>query len=100
MSRRSVLMEALAATPRDLARTLRRVDDVQAARQDTSSGRSIMDIIEHLREEEALYLARWQSALTHVDGGQASAYPPVSEPSVQRSLADLVAELADRRAVT
>ena len=59
-----------------------------------------MDIIEYLRVEEALYFARWQIAVTHVDGDQASAYPPVSEPNVQRSLAGLVAEFADRRAAT
>lgn len=90
-------MEALAATPRDLARTLRRIDDVQAEQRFASDGWSIRDIITRLCDEEALYVARWQRVVTGDTGAPASMHPLDAEPSQQRSLADLVTEWTARR---
>lgn len=64
MSRRSVLMEALAATPRDLERTLRRVDE-ERAQEIAPNGWSMMGLVAHLCETEAEYVQRWQRAVEH-----------------------------------
>lgn len=58
MSRRQVLIEALEATPRDLARMLRPVTDELALRRPASGGWCIVELVAHLGYTEELMLAR------------------------------------------
>lgn len=57
MSRRSVLIESLAATPNDLARMLRPVNGPTALRRPTPESWCIADVVAHLGEMEVRYLA-------------------------------------------
>ena len=54
MSRRSILMEALAATPRDLARMLRPVDAALALARPTPEDWCVADVVAHLGYIEPL----------------------------------------------
>lgn len=88
MSRREVLMEALRATPRDLARVLRHVGDEQARRV-APDGWSIMGVVQHWCEIETEYVTRWRRALQS-DGGW-------ELPVAHTTLAGLVAGWTNQR---
>jgi uncharacterized damage-inducible protein DinB len=60
MSRRAMLIEALAATPRDLARMLKRVSPEQSLFSPEPSSWSIVQVVAHLAWCEEQYLARLQ----------------------------------------
>lgn len=96
MSRRSILMEALLATPRDLARTLRRVDDAQAQRITSPEQVSITGIMEHLCEHEVQTLARWRHVIA--DAPDTGATPGAGEQAT--TLPELVKAFTTHRTAT
>jgi uncharacterized protein (TIGR03083 family) len=99
MSRRSVLIESLEATPRDLARLLRPLSEEQARQSPASGGWSAATIVAHLAYGEERFLARLRRVVAEDNpaveyiGGPASydVSPPLSE---------LLAGFAERRAAT
>jgi len=99
MSRRSVLIESLQATPRDLARMLRRVDDA-AARRRLGGDWCLADVVAHLGSIEALYLARLRRVVAQDNPFEPYLPPDAGAHDLSRPLADLAAEFATRRAET
>ncbi|HEY3231678.1 MAG TPA: DinB family protein [Roseiflexaceae bacterium] len=100
MSRRSVLMEALAATPRDLARMLRPVDEPSARMRPLSDEWCLADVIAHLGFIEERYLARLRRIVEQDNPYEPYLHPDAGAHDLTRSLADLCAEFAARRAET
>ena len=99
MSRRSVLIESLAATPRDLQRMLRRVDDEHARWRPASDAWCIADIVAHLSYTEILYLARLRRVVAE-DNPQVALITDPGEHDLARSLTLLFDEFAAHRAET
>lgn len=60
MSKRIVLLQALASTPKDLSRILRDVDLITAQQRPLSVAWSINDVLSHLRDVDIQSLARMQ----------------------------------------
>ena len=100
MSRRSVLIEALEATPRDLARLLRPVDDIAARWRPALSEWCLADVVAHLGQMEAPYLARLRRVVEHDNPFEPYLHPDESTHDLTRPLADLLQEFAARRAET
>jgi uncharacterized damage-inducible protein DinB len=100
MSRREVLIEALGATPRDLARMLRRVTPELALRRPDPAGWSIADLLAHLSFCEEHYLARLRR-IVEQDAPHEPPFPsdPGGHPP-ELPLAELAANFAERRAAT
>jgi hypothetical protein len=100
MSRRSVLIEALEATPRDLARMLRRVDAADALRRPAPEDWCIADVVAHLGAIEASYLARLRRIVEQDNPFEPYLHPDASAHDLSHPLADLVAAFVARRAET
>ena len=100
MSRRSVLIEALAATPRDLPRLSRRVDAGGARWRPAPDAWCLLDVGAHLSTVEALYLARLWRIVEQDDPFERAIHPDASQHDLTRPLTDLVAEFSARRAAT
>ena len=60
MSKRALLIAALASMPKDLGFMLRRADDTAVQQRPTPDDWSIADVLRHLITIESLYLARLQ----------------------------------------
>lgn len=60
MSKRTLLLEALASMPKDLSFMLRRADETAVHQRPTPDEWSIADVLSHLITTESLYLARLQ----------------------------------------
>lgn len=100
MSRRSVLIESLEATPRDLARMLRRVGD-EAARERPAPGEwCIADVVAHFAYIEAPYLARLRRIIEQDNPFEPYLHPDESAHDLSHPLADLLEEFVQRRAET
>ena len=99
MSRRSVLMEALAATPRDLERMLRRVDDA-TARLRPDGEWCMADVVAHLGYMEERYLARLRRIVEQDNPYEAYLHPDASAHDLARPLAELLADFALHRSET
>jgi uncharacterized damage-inducible protein DinB len=100
MSRRSVLMEALAATPRDLARMLRPVDAATALARPTPNDWCVADVVAHLGYIEPLYLARLHRIAEQDNPREPYMHPDTSAHDLTRPLSELFDEFAARRAET
>jgi hypothetical protein len=98
MSRRSVLMEALAATPRDLARLLRPVDAATALARPTPDDWCVADVVAHLGYIEPLYLARLRRIAEQDNPYEPSMHPDASAHDLTRPLSELLDEFVARRA--
>jgi uncharacterized damage-inducible protein DinB len=100
MSRRSVLMEALAATPRDLARLLRPVGAAAALARPTPDEWCIADVVAHLGYIEPLYLARLRRIVEQDNPYEPYMHPDASTHDLTRPLSGLFDEFAARREET
>lgn len=98
MSRRSVLMEALAATPRDLARLLRPVDAATALARPTPDDWCVADVVAHLGYVEPLYLARLRRIAEQDNPYELHLHPNTTAHDLARPLSELFDEFAARRA--
>jgi uncharacterized damage-inducible protein DinB len=100
MSRRSVLIESLQATPRDLARLLRPIDDAAARRRPAEGEWCLADVVAHLGYCEERYLARLRRIVEQDNPFEPYLHPDESAHDLARPLAELLAEFAARRAET
>jgi uncharacterized damage-inducible protein DinB len=100
MSRRGVLLEALAATPRDLERMTRRIDAADAVRRPVPGQWCVVDVVAHLADVEERYLARLQRVVALDTPREAAITPHPDAHDLQRPLAEHVAAFAERRAAT
>jgi uncharacterized damage-inducible protein DinB len=100
MSRRSVLIESLEATPRDLARLLRPLDAAMAQWRSAADEWCIADVVAHLGYCEAPYLARLRRVVEQDNPFEPALPPDESAHNLALPLADLLAAFVARRAET
>jgi hypothetical protein len=100
MSRRSVLIESLEATPRDLARLLRPIGAAAAQWRPAPDEWCIADVVAHLGYCESPYLARLRRVAEQENPFEPALHPNQSAHGLDRPLADLLAEFVARRADT
>ena len=100
MSRRSVLIESLQSTPRDLARLLRPIDAAAAHWRPAPDEWCIADVVAHLSYCEAPYLARLRRVAEQDNPFEPALLPDESAHDLARPLADLLAAFVARRADT
>ena len=98
MSRRSVLIEALEATPRDLVRMLRRVDDTMARGRPAPGEWCIADVVAHLGYIEVHYLARLRRIIAQDNPFEPYLHPNEGAHDLARPLPELLEEFVQRRA--
>jgi hypothetical protein len=98
MSRRSVLIESLQSTPRDLARLLRPVDESAARWRPEPGEWCIADVVAHLGYCEEPYLARLRRVVEQDNPFEPYLHPDESAHDLSRPLADLLATFVARRA--
>jgi uncharacterized damage-inducible protein DinB len=100
MTRRSVLIEALQSTPRDLARLLRPLNAAAAQWRPAPDDWCIADVVAHLGYCEAPYLARLRRVVEQDNPFEPALLPNESAHDLALPLADLLAAFAARRAET
>jgi uncharacterized damage-inducible protein DinB len=100
MSRRSVLIESLQATPRDLARLLRPIDDAAARWRSAPGEWCLADVAAHLGYCEPPYLARLRRVVEQDNPFEPALLPNESAHDLTRPLAELLETFAARRAET
>jgi uncharacterized damage-inducible protein DinB len=100
MSRRSVLIESLQATPRDLARLLRPVDDAAARWRPAAGEWCLADVVAHLSYCEVPYLARLRRVAEQDNPFEPYLHPDESAHDLTRPLAELLEAFASLRAET
>ena len=100
MSRRSVLIEALEATPRDLARLLRPIDDAAARWRPAAGEWCLADVVAHLGQMETPYLARLRRVAEQDNPFEPYLHPDERAHDLTRPLAQLIQEFVARRAET
>lgn len=100
MSRRSVLIESLESTPRDLARLLRPIDAAAARWRAAPDEWCIADVVAHLSYCEAPYLARLRRVVDQENPFEPALLPDESAHDLALPLADLLAAFVARRAAT
>jgi len=100
MTRRSVLIESLQSTPRDLARLLRPIDAAAAQWRPVPDEWCIADVVAHLSYCEAPYLARLRRVAELHNPFEPALLPDESAHDLARPLADLLAAFVARRADT
>jgi uncharacterized damage-inducible protein DinB len=93
-------MEALAATPRDLARLLRPVDAATALARPTPDDWCVADVVAHLGYIEPLYLARLRRIAEQDNPYEPYMHPDANSHDLTRRLSELFDEFAARRAET
>jgi hypothetical protein len=93
-------MEALAATPRDLARMLRPVDAALALARPTPEDWCVADVVAHLGYIEPLYLARLRRIAEQDNPYEPYMHPDASAHDLARPLSELFDEFAARRQET
>lgn len=100
MSRRAILMEALAATPRDLERIARRLDAAQAARRPDPVAWSVADVVAHMAEIEGRFRGRLRQILAEDNPVVSPLDPDEAAQRAARPLPELVAAFTAERAAT
>jgi hypothetical protein len=100
MSRRSVLIESLEATPRDLARLLRPIDDTAARWRPAAGEWCLADVVAHLGQMEAPYLVRLRRVVEQDNPFEPYLHPDERAHDLTRPLADLLEAFVARRAET
>lgn len=100
MSRRAMLIEALAATPRDLARMLKRVTPEGAAFRPEPEAWSIAQVVAHLGWCEVAYLARLRRIVEQDDLHEAAFALDTGAHDLSLPLDAFVNEFSERRAGT
>jgi hypothetical protein len=100
MTRRSVLIEALESSPRDLARLLRPIDAAAAQWRTAPDEWCIADVVAHLGYCEAPYLARLRRVVEQDNPFEPALLPDERAHDLARPLADLLEAFVARRAET
>jgi len=100
MSRRSVLIESLQSTPRDLARLLRPIDDAAARWRPAPGEWCLADVVAHLSYCEEPYLARLRRVVEQDNPFEPYLHPDESAHDLTRPLAELLEAFVVRRAET
>jgi hypothetical protein len=100
MSRRSVLIESLQATPRDLARLLRPVNDAAARWRPVPDEWCVADVVAHLGYCEVPYLARLRRVVEQDNPFEPYLHPDESTHDLARPIAELLEAFVSLRAET
>jgi hypothetical protein len=95
-----MLLEALAATPRDLERMLRRVDDATARLRPADDEWRLADVVAHLGYMEERYLARLRLIVEQENPYVKYLRPDAGAHDLSRSLGELLGDFAHRRGET
>lgn len=95
-----MLMEALDATPRDLARMLRRVGPEAAAARPDPAGWSIAEVVAHLAELEGRYLGRLRRVVAEDNPTVPPLLPDPAAHDLARPLDEQLRAFAEGRAAT
>jgi uncharacterized damage-inducible protein DinB len=100
MTRRSVLIESLQSTPRDLARLLRPIDDTAVRWRPAPGEWCLADIVAHLSYCEEPYLARLRRVVELDNPYEPYLHPDESAHDLTRPLAELLEAFVARRSET
>ena len=100
MTRRSVLIEALESSPRDLARLLRPIDAAAAQWRPAPDEWCIADVVAHLGYCEAPYLARLRRVVEQDNPLEPALLPDERAHDLARPLAALLEAFVAWRAET
>jgi uncharacterized damage-inducible protein DinB len=100
MTKRIVLLQALAATPKDLARLLKNVDEAISRRRPSAEQWPLADIINHLIYVEDCYQARLKRVIAEERPLLPYILPDETTHDSQASLAELLARFTAARAAT
>lgn len=95
-----MLMDSLAATPADLARLLRSLDEEAARRRPAPGGWCVADVVAHLGYVEGLYLARLRRIVAEESPSVEYIHPDETAHDLRAPLGELLRAFVDRRAAT
>lgn len=100
MTKRVILLQALAATTKDLARMLPRIDETLLHRRPTSDQWSIADVLNHLIDVEVRYLRRLQGVVQEDHPLLPAILPDETTHDAQARRDELLARFSQARAET
>jgi uncharacterized damage-inducible protein DinB len=100
VSKRKVLLEALASMPKDLVFMLRRMEDSAVHQRPSSDQWAIADVLTHLATIETLYLQRLQRIVDEERPYLPYLHPETQPQPSQKPLADLLATFNNGRSET
>jgi uncharacterized damage-inducible protein DinB len=100
MTKRVILLQALAATTKDLARMLPRTDETFLHRRPTSDQWSIADVLNHLIDVEVRYLRRLQGVVQEDHPLLPAILPDETAHDVQARRDELLARFSRARSET
>jgi uncharacterized damage-inducible protein DinB len=100
MSKRIVLLQALAATPKDLLLTVGRMPEAAVYQQPTANQWSISMVLHHLVDVEARYLARLQRVVSEDRPSLPVIHPNEAIYQERPPLAELLSQFEQARAAT
>jgi uncharacterized damage-inducible protein DinB len=100
MTKRIVLLQALASTPQDLARLLKNVDEAISRRRPSAEQWPLADILNHLVYVEERYQVRLKRVVEEERPFLPYIPPDETSHDPQASLAELLARFAEARATT
>lgn len=100
MSKRIILLQALASTPRDLALILKGVDLPALTKRPVPDQWSMADVLAHLSDVEVQYLARLKRVVVEERPFLPRILPDESKHDIQTSLEELLARFEAARAET
>jgi len=100
MSKRAILLAALASMPKDLGFMLRRAEDTAVQQRPSFHEWSIADVLHHLVTIEPLYLARLQRIVVEERPYLPYLHPETQPQSDQTPLAELLTTFSAKRSQT
>lgn len=100
MTKRAILLPALAATPGDLARLLRPVAEPAARQRPAPAAWSIADVVAHLAMVETQMRATLARVVAEENPPISAIHPDEQAHDLTRPLTDLLAAFAAERAAT
>jgi uncharacterized damage-inducible protein DinB len=100
MTQRIVLLQALAATPIDIARIVRASEPRDARRRPRPDAWSLAEIVRHLVDVETRYLLRLRRVVTEDQPVIPPILPDEAAPPPQATALELAQEFAAARAAT
>jgi hypothetical protein len=100
MSKRIVLLEALATTPTDIIRFTRNLDDVSAAWRTDIAAWSCIDVVNHLIQIEKDYRERFRQVLRHDQNISVDDQPISPDGGPRQLIHDLVMTFGQERQKT
>ena len=100
MTKRTILLDALASMPKDLAFMLRRAEETAVHQRPTPQDWSIADVLAHLTTIEHLYLARLQKIVAEERPFLPTLHPETKPEPDPRSVRELVTAVQGARQQT